>query len=230
MMAISGADRTTVRTDAEIKQWVKQELIWDDRVDSTDITVTVLNGTVTLTGTVPSYAQLSLASADAWKIAGVTDVDNLLTVRIPETVTVPADAQIRTNAENSLRWNATVDSADIDVTVANGTVTLEGTVDDYWQKWRAEDLVSDLSGVVLVENHLTVVPTESTVDQEIAEDIESALERNLYVVAEDVTVEVDTGVVTLTGTVPTYHAHAEAYNAAMNTLGVVEVHNNLTVA
>jgi osmotically-inducible protein OsmY len=221
---------TTVRTDTEIEQLVRQELIWDDRVNSTDITVNVLNGVVTLTGTVPSYSQLSLASADAWKIDGVRDVDNLLTVRLPETVTAPSDAQIETNVEAMLRWNATVDSAQIDVTVANGTVTLEGTVEDYWQKWRAEDLVADLSGVILVENHLTVVPTESFVDQDIAEDIEAALERNLYVVAEDITVEVETGVVTLTGTVPTYHAHAEAYNAAMNTVGVVEVHNNITVA
>lgn len=220
---------TNVRTDTEIEQLVRQELIWDDRVDSTGITVTVLNGVVTLTGTVPSYAQLSLAAADAWKIQGVTDVDNLLTVTIPETVTVPSDAQIETNVENMLRWNATVDSTDIDVSVTHGTVTLEGTVDDYWQKWRADDLAADLSGVVLVENHLTVVPTESFVDQDIAEDIEAALERNLYVVAEDITVEVENGIVTLTGTVPTYHAHAEAYNAAMNTVGVVEVHNHLTV-
>ena len=47
---------------------------------------------------------------------------------------------------------------------------------------------------------------------------------------QEIEVEVETGVVTLTGTVPTYHAHAEAYNAAMNTVGVVEVHNNITVA
>ena len=161
----------TVRTDTEIEQLVRQELIWDDRVDSTDITVNVLNGVVTLTGTVPSYSQLSLASADAWKIEGVRDVDNLLTVSIPETITVPSDAQTETNVENMLRWNATVDSVDIEVSVTNGTVTLEGTVDDYWQMWRAEDLVSDMSGVILVENHLTVVPTDSFVDQDIAEDI-----------------------------------------------------------
>ena len=219
----------TVRTDTEIEQLVRQELIWDDRVDSTGITVNVLNGVVTLTGTVPSYSQLSLASADAWKIEGVRDVDNLLTVSIPETITVPSDAQTETNVENMLRWNATVDSVDIEVSVTNGTVTLEGTVDDYWQMWRAEDLVSDMSGVILVENHLTVVPTDSFVDQDIAEDIESALERNLYVVAEDVAVEVENGIVTLTGRVPTYHVRSEAYNAARNTVGVVEVHNNITV-
>jgi len=118
---------------------------------------------------------------------------------------------------------------EIDVTVANGMVTLEGTVEDTWQKWRAEDLVADLSGVILVENHLTVVPTESFVDQDIAEDIESALERNLYVVADDVTVEVENGTVTLSGTVTSWAARRAAYEAALYTTGVVDVRNLLSV-
>jgi osmotically-inducible protein OsmY len=220
---------TTVRTDAQIEQDVRQELIWDYRVDATDVSVSVTNGTVILSGAVPSYTQRNLASTDAWKIGGVMDVNNLLTVRYPTTVTVPADAEIKADVETALALNATVDSSDIAVSVANGTVTLDGTVSRYWEKRRAEDLASDLTGVVMVDNHLTVVPTQDFEDQIIAEDVEAALERNLYVVAEEVTVEVEDGVVTLSGTVPTYHARAEAFNAAASTPGVVIVNNNLTV-
>ena len=221
--------QSTIRTDIQIEQDVRQELIWDDRVNAADITVSVVNGEVTLSGTVPNYTQRGLASADAWRIAGVTDVNNLLTVSIPTTIIVPADQEIRSNVENTLRWNTDVDSSNIDVTVNNGIVTLEGTVGAYWEKWRAENLASALGGVVMVENHLTVVPTESYTDQRIAEDIESALDRNLYVIAEDITVEVEKGVVTLTGTVPTYNARLEAYSAAINTLGVLQVKNNIVV-
>jgi osmotically-inducible protein OsmY len=221
---------TTIKTDAQIEQDIRQELIWDDRVDDLDIEVSVVNGVATLTGTVPNYTQRSLAAMDAWKIDGVKNVTNLLDVTYPTTVTVPTDAEIKGNAESTLIWNSTVDSTDIDVSVTNGTVTLEGSVPTYWQHRLAEDLVAGLTGVVMVENHLTVVPTEDFEDEVIAQDVEDALERNLYVVAENITVEVSDGTVTLTGTVPTYNARAEAFNAAASTPGVVMVHNNTVVA
>jgi osmotically-inducible protein OsmY len=185
---------------------------------------------VTLTGRIPSYTARNFATADAWGIAGVKGVDNLLRVTYPATVTMPTDVQIETSVTRTLTWNPDVDSLNIDVAVVNGTVTLEGTVDSYWQRWKAEDLVSDLSGVVAVENHLTVVPGEDFVDQDIAQEIEAALERNLYVASEDVTVKVENGAVTLTGTVPSHYARQRAYNAAANTRGVVDVRNDIVMA
>ncbi len=218
------------RTDKQIKRDVVTELTWDYRVDASDIAVTVAEGTVTLTGSVPSYTARNFATSDAWGIAGVKDVNNLLTVSFPATVTVPSDAQIESSIDSTLTWNPDVNSVNIDAAVVNGTVTLEGTVDNYWQKWKAEDLVSDLSGVITVENHLTVVPTEDFVDQDIAEDIEAALERNLYVESESVTVKVENGEATLTGTLLSDYARQRAYSAAANTLGVVNVNNNIVVA
>lgn len=49
-----------------------------------------------------------------------------------------------------------VDASDIEVAVANGEVTLSGTVRDREQKRRAEDLVESLSGVREVNNQLRV--------------------------------------------------------------------------
>ncbi len=219
-----------IRTDEQIKQDVVKELMWDYRVNAADISVNVSNGVVTLTGTVPSYTARNFATSDAWGIAGVKDVNNLLAVSFPATITVPSDAQIESSVDSTLTWNPDINSLNIDAAVVNGTVTLEGTVDNYWQKWKAEDLVSDLSGVITVENHLTVVPTEDFVDQDIAEDIEAALERNLYVESERVTVRVEDGEVSLTGTLPSDYARQRAYSAAANTLGVVNVNNNIVVA
>jgi osmotically-inducible protein OsmY len=218
------------RTDQQIKRDIVTELKWDHRVDASDISVNVANGVVTLTGSVPSYTARNFATSDAWGIAGVKRVNNLLTVTFPAGVTVPTDSQIKSSVDSTLTWNPDINNVNIDITVVKGTVTLEGTVDDYWQKWKAEDLVSDLSGVITVENHLTVVPTEDFVDQDIAEDIEAALERNLYVESEDVTVKVENGEATLTGTLPSYYARQRAYSAAANTLGVVNVNNNIVVA
>jgi osmotically-inducible protein OsmY len=218
-----------IRTDQAIKKDLIDELYWDYRVDASDVKAEVSDGKVTLTGTVPSYSARSAAAAAAWGIDGITGVTNLLTVRFPPAYVIPTDAEIKTSAERTLAWNSDVYSTDIDVTVSGGVVRLEGTVDAYWKRWKAEDLVSNLSGVVDVENHLAVVPSESFVDKDIAQDIESALERNQYVDAENVTVKVEDGKVTLTGTVSSYYARGTAYDAAAFTLGVLQVDNHIVV-
>ncbi|MBN1261138.1 MAG: BON domain-containing protein [Anaerolineae bacterium] len=127
-------------------------------------------------------------------------------------------------------WNPDIYSLDIDVSVSNGVLTLEGTVDAYWKKWKAENLLSDLRGVISITNHLVVVPGDGFTDKAIAADIESALKRNQYVDAEDITVKVEEGHVTLTGSAPTYYARMRARSAAMNAPGVIEVENEITGA
>jgi osmotically-inducible protein OsmY len=169
------------------------------------------------------------AAAAAWAIDGVREVDNLVTVRFPPDFGVPTDAEIATSVERSLAWNPDIESAAIGVTVTDGIVRLDGSVDSYWQRWHAEDLVAKLRGVIEVENHLVVVPTETYLDKDIARDIEAALERNVYVDAAKITVKVEEGRVTLTGTVPSYYARGRAYEAAAFTSGVLDVDNNLVV-
>jgi osmotically-inducible protein OsmY len=213
------------RKDEGIEQDVRDELAWDDRVDAADVT----GGEVTLEGAVPTYTQRSLATAGAWAITGVREVHNRLHVSLPTTVAMPADAELQRGVESTLTWNAEVESTNLTVSVEDGIVTLEGSVPAYWQMWRAAELVTGVRGVTGVENHLTVVPSRNFVDQDVAAGIEGALERNAHVDAEAVTVEVQDGAVTLTGSVPTSHAREQAYNAAVNTPGVVRVDNNVTV-
>lgn len=216
-----------IRTDEEIKRDLIDELYWDYRVDASSVKAEVSNGKVTLSGTVPSYSARNAAATAAWGIDGVSEVTNLLSVRFPPTYTIPTDAEITASAERALAWNPDVYSEDINVNVSGGVVRLEGIVDAYWKRGKAEDLVGTLRGVVEVENRLAVVPSESFLDKDIARDIEAALERNLYVKAEDVTVKVEDGNVTLTGTVPSYYARGRAYEAAALTPGVLRVDNNI---
>jgi osmotically-inducible protein OsmY len=108
-------------------------------------------------------------------------------------------------------------------------VTLEGTVDAYWKTLRAENLVSQVRGVIDVENRLSVVLSGSFVDKDIATDIEAALERSVHVDAGSITVKVERGRVALTGTVPTFYGRVRAYDATVNTPGVIAVDNNIAV-
>jgi BON domain len=52
--------------------------------------------------------------------------------------------------------DADIDATDIEVKVAQGTVTLEGSVRARWMKHQAEDLIDDLGGVKDIHNQLRV--------------------------------------------------------------------------
>ena len=215
------------RTDENIKKDIVDQLYWDNRVNAADVKVEVLNGVVTLSGSTNTSNGRYAATSSTWMIEGVTDVDNNLQVLYKSDLKMPMDSQIKIQAENTLLWNEDIDSSNIEVSVSDGVVTLKGMTDSYWKKWEAERLVYRIFGVIAVENHLTIVPTKSILDQDIAEDIETALDRNFYVDAEDVAVKVDRGVVTLVGEVSTTFARTQAEEIAMYTAGVLDVKNEL---
>ena len=49
-----------------------------------------------------------------------------------------------------------VDASDMEVTVKNGELTLDGKVNTRWEKRRAEDCVHDISGITHVQNNLRI--------------------------------------------------------------------------
>jgi osmotically-inducible protein OsmY len=103
-------------------------------------------------------------------------------------------------------------------------------VDAYWKREKVNDVVINIKGVIDVENHLAVVPTKSILDKDIAKDIEAALKRNVYVNAENITVKVEDGIATLTGTLSSYYARSVAENAAAFTPGVIDVNDKVVLA
>lgn len=67
-----------------------------------------------------------------------------------------SDERIREDASDKLTEDWRVDARAVEVSVASGEVTLDGTVPSREQKRRAEDLVDSLSGVKHVQNNLRV--------------------------------------------------------------------------
>lgn len=213
-----------------IKKDVVDSLYWDDRIDASSIEVKVEDdGTVQLEGKVPNYTARSNASIDAWLISGVKKVENDIEVEFPETLTVPTDEEIKSNIENVLFWNPSISSDDIEVEVTAGIVTLSGDVEAYWKLIKTEELASNVSGVIDVVNKITVVPTKKIVDEAIAEDIVNALDRNVNVNVDDINVKVENGDVTLSGTVPNWYAYDAARDAALFTVGVKNLRDNLMI-
>lgn len=211
----------------DVKRNVVDQLAWDDRVDASQIGVTVEDGTVVLSGTVSTPFAREAATQDARVVLGVAAVDNQLTVDMVEAV--PAAPELEERMRRVLEWNPAIDASKITLTQMNGVVTVAGSVDALWKKFEVEYRLLDLAGVLGVINELTVVPTKSISDELIADDIRAVIDRRIDIDIEDIDIRVEDGVVTLTGTVPSWTARSAAMEAASYTLGVKAVIDNLVV-
>jgi osmotically-inducible protein OsmY len=209
---------------------IRDQLLADSRIYAKKIVVEVDNGTVHLSGTVDSLAALNAAEMAARSIENVKQVDNRIKIRYPGDKPVITDEMIAENVLNAIRMDRNIKSELIKVNVDSGVVTLYGSVDSYWSKVRSQEIISSIPGVIQIVNDLAVVPTVSTDDNSIAQQIREALQRMSEIDLESVTIVVEKGVVTLTGKVPHWNAYYSAEFAARNTGGVLDVRNELILA
>src|SRR5690606_10478005 len=72
------------------------------------------------------------------------------------------DERIREDVNERLMNDDHVDASGITVQVKDGTVTLSGTVDERWEKHRAEDIAEACSGVRDVQNNLRLASSASS--------------------------------------------------------------------
>ena len=189
---------------------IRDQLLADSRIDAKKIVVEVDNGTVHLSGTVDSLAALNAAEMAARSIENVKQVDNRIKIRYPGDKPVITDEMIAENVLNAIRMDRNIKSELIKVNVDSGVVTLYGSVDSYWSKVRSQEIISSIPGVIQIVNDLAVVPTVSTDDNSIAQQIREALQRMSEIDLESVTIVVEKGVVTLTGKVPHWNAYYSA--------------------
>jgi osmotically-inducible protein OsmY len=144
-------------TDERVIDDVRAELQTDPRLPAPDeIAVEAFGETVTLRGTVGSFAQQRAAVADARRTRGVVDVYDELNVRILDQDR-REDAEMRGAALQRLNWHTEIPSDYLDVHVKDGWVTLEGDVDFQFQSDLAFDDVSRMYGVTGVTNDIKVV-------------------------------------------------------------------------
>ena len=136
------------------------------------------------------------------------------------------DKQLKQDVEEELRWDPTVNAAQIGVTVDGGAVSLQGTVDTYAQKWAAEDATKRVSGVRTLAQDLSVklLSDHKHTDAEIATAIQSALRWDVMV-PTTVTAKVTAGAVMLEGLAAWNFEREAAERAVRYLTGVVSVVN-----
>lgn len=214
-------------SDLNLRKTILEELEFQPDVDAAHIGVSVENGVVTLSGHVKNYAQKISAERAVKAIKGVRAVAEEIQVRLDKGAGT-ADDTIANRALNILSWSSDAPEGDIKIMVQNGWITLEGQVDWQYQKETAERAVRKLSGVVGVNNRLTIRPRVDVTD--IQHRIEEALKRNAEVDAKGIRIKVEGGVVKLEGKVHFWRERQIAERAAWSVPGVSKVEDHLLIA
>jgi osmotically-inducible protein OsmY len=213
-------------TDKDLKQHVQSALDWEPSVDASDIGVAVDESVVTLRGNVASYAEKMAAERVALRVYGVRAVANDLTVHLGGSF-ARTDTEIAQAAVAAMKWNTVVPDNRVTVTVADGWVTLKGTLDWQYQRDAAVRTVRDLTGVKGVVNDIAVQPRVKTAD--VRDKIEAAFKRSAEIDARRVHVTALDGKVILSGNVHSWAERQEAERAAWAAPGVTQVDDRLAI-
>ncbi|MDT8909226.1 ornithine aminotransferase [Pseudomonas sp. AF76] len=214
-------------SDLSLRQHILEELEFHPDINAANIGATVDNGVVTLSGHVSSYAEKINAERAVKSIRGVRALAQEIQVR-PDKNAGTTDDAIAARALSIIAWSSDVPEQDINITVQNGWVTLEGQVDWQYQKEAVERAVHKLSGVVAIDNRLALRARVNVED--VRQRIEQALKRNAEVDAQRIQVKVEGDTVKLQGRVHLWRERKIAERAAWSVPGVRQVEDHLLLA
>ena len=226
-----------------------QSFAYDPRVLGQEVEVVVAQGGVRLLGTVDNLQAKRAAAQDAHNTVGVRAVSNELEV-VPEPI---SDEALEHQVTSALEGAGLLEDNAISVDVEDGKVELSGNLENTPDYWHAEELARSARGAVAVGNNLSVngearirtayaygfypdmfygLPGEAVeplpTDRQIHSDVESEFFWSPFVDEDTISVGVDDGIVTLTGTVD---SNREKQIAADNALegGALRVDNEIEV-
>ncbi|SDU19648.1 Osmotically-inducible protein OsmY, contains BON domain [Polaribacter sp. Hel1_33_78] len=215
-----------MKTDAEIKDDVLDELAWQPNIDETQIGVIVEDGVVTLSGVVNNYSKKLAAEEAVKSVEGVKavaeDIEVIYGINYKKT-----DKEIAKAVVSAFEWNSSVPEDDIAIKVQNGWVYLSGEVQWMFQKNAARNAIKNLLGVKGVSNSIKL---ENNIEPvEVKNRIKKAFHRMATIDSNAIILETHGHTVTLRGKVHSIKEKEEAETAAYNAPGVYNVKNELQI-
>jgi osmotically-inducible protein OsmY len=214
-------------SDRDLKQRVLRELRWDSRVSCASINVEVNDSVATLCGSVPTYAQKMAAQEAAHRVVGVLDVANDIEVN-PSAHFMRGDTELARAVRSALEWDALLPDEQIQSTVSDGWVMLEGEVNNERERTDAERVIERLTGVVGVMNNLSI--RKQVVDEDqLREEIEDALQTRADRESGRLRIEVHDGAVDLFGRVHSWQERRAVLGSISHAPGVTQVRDHLRI-
>ena len=142
------------------------------------------------------------------------------------------DIQLQQDVLAELKWEPSVNAADIGVEVKDGIVTLAGHVGSYAEKWGAAHAAQRVSGVkaLAVEMQVNLFGLGKRSDADIGHAVENVLEWSTFLPRDSVKALVENGWVTLSGKVDWHYQRDAATGAVRNLMGVTGVSNEIVIA
>jgi osmotically-inducible protein OsmY len=217
---------TPMKTDADLKRDVSDELSWDPGINATALGVAVKDGVVTVSGHLDTFYEKSAVERALRRVAGVKAIAIELDVKLAADHK-RSDTDIAHAAESALKWHTTVPDDKVRLTVQGGWVRLQGEVDWEVQRNAVEKAIRPLTGVVGLSNEIRIKLRPTTAD--LASRIEAALERQALREAHRVQVEVEGSNVVLRGRVHSWQERDAVQGAAWSAPGVRSVVNEVKV-
>ncbi len=143
---------THLTADDEIAKRIINILRWNTAVPTDAVQVKVLKGWVTLTGHVDWNYQRAAAANAVQGLSGMTGVSNMITIAPKASA-----FDVRERIERAFKREAAIEAAAIQLSVADGKVTLRGNVHSYSERRAAERAAWAAQGVMQVDDQLSVV-------------------------------------------------------------------------
>jgi osmotically-inducible protein OsmY len=140
-------------TDDELKQSLSDTYKQDSRLDGSGISIDIIDGNITLSGTVHSIGAKSSAERTATTLPGASYMYSSLRVDGPEWA---SDTVIEAVLTLFYELDSELQSTEINAAVKDGVVTLTGMTDTVYQRRRAVETAADTVGVEQAVNKLRV--------------------------------------------------------------------------
>ena len=197
-------------TDSGITAAVEKELRLEKGVSPDLIDVSTSQGIATLSGSAANLLAKERAVRIAESIRGVRGVIDRITV-MP--VSRP-DEDIRKDILTALKQDPATKSYQVAVSIQDAVATLSGSVGSYPEKQLAARIAKGVKGVKEVRNDVTINYQAKRTDAEIAADVKSRLQWDIWINGGLINPVVKDGKVTLTGTIGSVISKRRAFDDA----------------
>ena len=245
---------TDVAASASQEAMIRKNYLLNTLLRPNQLEVKVAEGHATLAGRVDRAADREMAEKIALAVEGIVTVDNRIVVESDYLPTQPYkptrqgaptdDVNISAAIVAKLQWSDYRKALDVQVSTHAGKVTLQGTAETLEAKLFADKTANSTAGVVAVSNQLNVKSSaaevlsqlwqrtdgsrRALVDGWITTKVRTQLLYSGLSTRGDIVVRTRSGVVSLSGSVPSDQTHAQVIELAQNTQGVrLVLANNL---